>query len=231
MSLARAAGLVHFLSDELDGTVLDIGCGWAELLLRVVAANPNVHGLGIDRDERAIAHGTELAQERGLTDRVTLVADDARTTAPAHADAVICIGASQVWGQPVEDGQPLDYGSALSEIRTRVSRGGRVVYGEGIWSSPPTPEAVAPLSGRLDELVTIAELTELAVTHGFMPVAVHEAITEEEWDEFESGFSARYARWLAEHAPGDPDATEVRRRAARQRTAYLSGYLRQRPRA
>jgi len=116
---------------------------------------------------------------------------------------VICIGASQIWGPPVEAKQPLDYGSALTALRATVERGAHVVYGEGIWSRPPTPEAVAPLSGRRDELVALPELVELAVTHGFAPVAVHEASLDE-WDVFESGYAAGWAVWLAEHNPTTP---------------------------
>lgn len=98
-----------------------------------------------------------------------------------------------------------------------------MVYGEGIWSGTPTPEAVMPLAGRFDELVSLAALVDLAVAHGFMPVAVHEASIDE-WDEFESGFSACYASWLVEHGPEHPDAAEVRARAARQRAGYFGGY-------
>jgi hypothetical protein len=104
-----------------------------------------------------------------------------------------------------------------------VPHGARVVYGEGIWSQPPTPAAAAPLAGRLDEFLPLGALTEVVVEHGFMPIAVHEANLDE-WDEFESGYNACYAAWLAEHDPHDPDAAEVRNRAARQRAAYLSGY-------
>jgi hypothetical protein len=98
-----------------------------------------------------------------------------------------------------------------------------VVYGEGVWSRPPTPQAAAPLSGRLDELISLAELAELAVAGGFMPVAVHEANIDE-WDQFESGFSARYAAWLAEHGLRHPDAGDVQAAAARQRAGYFNGY-------
>lgn len=223
LSDSRAGRLVHFASAGLDGTVLDLGCGWAELLLRVLAAAPNARGIGVDRGAAAIGHGTLLARQRGLADRVELRCGDASVIAPAQADAVICIGASQIWGPPVEAKQPLDYAGALDALRGNVSRGARVVYGEGIWSRPPTPTAVAPLAGRLDELVPLAELVELAVAHGFMPIAVHEA-NADEWDEFESGYSACYARWLDDHGPDDPDAAEVRERAARQRTGYLGGY-------
>lgn len=223
LSQDRAERLVRFVTTDLDGTVLDIGCGWAELLLRAVDAAPRARGIGVDSDEASVEHGRRLAQQRGLADRVTLLSGDAKTTAPEHADAVICVGASQVWGPSVEANQPLDYASALSAIRAKLSRGSRVVYGEGIWSSPPTLDAVAPLAGRLDELVSLAELVELAVKHGFMPMAVHEASTDE-WDEFESGYSACYAEWLAEHGSDHPDAAEVRDMATRQRAHYFAGY-------
>lgn len=98
-----------------------------------------------------------------------------------------------------------------------------MVYGEGIWSRTPTPEAVAPLAGRLDELVSLTELIDLTITQGFIPMAVHEASIDE-WDEFESGFSACYATWLVDHGPEHPDAPEVRADAARQRAGYFCGY-------
>lgn len=223
LSPERAETLVQFLVQGLCGTVVDIGCGWAELLLRTVAAAPGAHGMGCDTDAASIEHGRQLAEQRGLLDRVVLITGDAKKAAPRDADAVICIGASQVWGPPVEERQPLDCASALEAIRGMVRRGARVVYGEGVWSRPPTKEAVAPLSGRLDELVALPELVELAVAHGFMPVAVHEANLDE-WDEFESGYSACYATGLAEHGLDHPDACDVLARAARQRAAYFSGY-------
>ncbi len=98
LSAERADRLVRFLADDLVGTVLDLGCGWGELLLQVLASAPEARGTGIDTDGVSLAHGRELARQRGLADRVTLLDGDARTEAPPHVDAVICIGASQIWG-------------------------------------------------------------------------------------------------------------------------------------
>ena len=223
LSEARAETLVRFLADGLHGTVLDVGCGWAELLLRVVSAAPDAHGIGVDLDESAIDHGRRLAEPRALGDRVTLLVEDAQEQARRQPNAVICIGAAHIWGPPVTDGLPLDYASALGAIRAMVPRGARVVFGEGVWSRPPTPAAAAPLSGRMDEFVGLGDLVDLAVAHDLVPVAVQEASLDE-WDEFESGYSACYATWLAEHGPDHPDAGEVRARAARQRTGYFGGY-------
>lgn len=221
LSQQRADRLIDFLAEGLTGEVLDVGCGWAELLLQVLAAAPAARGLGLDLDEASINHGRALAEARGLANRVTLLAQDCRD-AEATPDAAICIGASQIWGPPVEDNQPLDYRSALRALRNLLPRGGRLIYGEAIWSTTPTPKAAAPLSGRLDEFVSLAELIEIAVAAGFRPIHVSEATTDE-WDEFETGFTARLSRWLSEN-PDHEDADDVRAREAAQRAGYFDGY-------
>ncbi len=223
LSEGRANTLVNFLAASSPSRVVDIGCGWAELLLRVVACTPSCMATGVDVNEVSIAHGRQLAQQRGLTERVNLLCADGRDHMTLDHDAVICIGASQVWGRPVEDNQPLDYTAALTAIREILPRAGRLIYGEVIWSRPPTPQALNQLSGRADELVTTADLADLAVAAGFAPVSIHEASLGE-WDAFESGYNARYASWLASHEYDHPDAVEVRERASRQRDKYLRGY-------
>ena len=214
---------MRFVADAGPAEVVDVGCGWGELLLQVLAAAPGAHGTGIDANARSLDHGSALAEQRRLGGRVTWVSADARTAPMPSADAVVAVGASEIWGAPVEQAQPLNYAGALAALRAMLPRGGRAVYGEAIWSAPPTPEATAPLAGRSDEYVTLAEVVELAVAAGFAPVAVGEASLQE-WDVFESGYAARYATWLADHPADHEDAPEVRERAARQRRAYLSGY-------
>jgi hypothetical protein len=226
LSDPRAARLVQFLAGGEPRVVLDLGCGWAELLLRTLNAVPKSLGTGVDNDSQAIEHGRVLAANRGLSDRVTLIAGDASVEAPQRADGVICIGASQIWDPGFGNGpitEPLDYRRALTAIRGVVPRGGRVVYGEAIWSAAPTAAAIAPLAGRLDEFVSLAELIEIAVGCGFAPTAFHEADLAE-WDVFESGVGACYARWLSDHDPEGPESDEVRQRARRHRDSYLHGY-------
>jgi predicted O-methyltransferase YrrM len=225
LSEERANGLVAWLADGLTAgaTVLDVGCGWGELSLRVAAAAPQAQVVGVDLDEQSLEVARRHARERGLDDRTQFLPGDGAITGPDEVDALIAIGASQVWGPDVEEAQPLAYAAALSGIRDRVRRGARVVYGDAVWTRTPTPEATAPLAGRDDEFVPLPELVDLAVEHGFAPVVVQEASLAE-WDDFESGFTACYATWLAEHDPDHTDAPEVRARAQRQRDAYFRGY-------
>ncbi len=222
LSEERAARLVSFLTAHAPASVLDVGCGWAELLLRVLEAAPAASGLGLDLDEESLTRAAASAARRGLGDRARFEARDARTV-DGTFDAVTCIGASQIWGADVGEALPLDYVAALTALRALLPRGGRLVYGEGIWSRPPTPAATAPLAGRDDEYVDLATLVALAEEHGFAAMSVHEASLDE-WDAFESGFTAGWVRWLSEHAADDPDAAEVRERVARQHAAYLQGY-------
>ena len=223
LSEQRANQLVRFVSKNLAGTVTDVGCGWAELLIRVLEVTPAAKGIGIDLNDSFIEHAQTLARKRGVANRITLIAGDAKGHLPVSSQAAICIGASQIWGSPVEAKRPLDYGSALTALRSLLEPGASVIYGEGIWASPPTAEAVAPLAGRLDEYVFLTDLLDIARACGFAMMQVHQASLDE-WDAFESAFVARYARWLASHPEGHPDAQSVRDVAATQSNAYFRGY-------
>lgn len=159
LSQARADTLTNFLTRGFTShsrpLVLDAGCGWAELLLQVLEAAPSATGIGVDVDSDVIIHGRGLAERRGLSERAELRCADVRTGSPATADAVICIGASHIWGPSVEQAQPLDYAAALDALHATVPPGGRVLYGDSIWSRSPTPQATAALVGRDDEYVTL----------------------------------------------------------------------------
>jgi SAM-dependent methyltransferase len=225
LSEDRATELVSFLVAGLPegGSVLDIGCGWGELLLRVAQADPGCTVVGVDLDADALAEASRRAEQRGVPHRASFLTGDGATVGPAAVDALICIGSTQVWGPPVEAAQPLAYAAAFDAIRGRVRDGSRVVYGDGTWSTSPTPWATAQLAGRDDEFVTLDELVQLAGEGGFVVQAADEA-TLEEWDLFEGGYVAGYDTWLSTHSPEDPDAEHVRSLAAAQRAAYRDGY-------
>lgn len=226
-STARADALAGWVAAGLagGGTVLDVGCGWAELLLRVLERAPFARGVGVDLDADRVAEGHRRAAARGLADRVHLVvgAGDSPGLLGTPVDALLVVGASQVWGPDVEEGLPLDYAAALAAVRRQVRPGARVLYAEAVWSAPPTPAATAPLSGRDDEFLPLADLVRLVTDHGFEVVDADEADLAE-WDAFEAGFTARADRWLATHPADHPHAAEVAAGAARQRAAYAEGY-------
>ena len=196
----RAEELVGWLADAGPATVLDLGCGTGELLLRVVAAT-GASGTGVDLDAAALELGRARAAERGLTDRLSLVEGDAAAWSGA-ADAVIAIGAAHAWGGGAAE--------ALAGLRTHVTDGGRLLYGDGVWELEPTSE----LRGIFGGLPDLAGLVQQAAAAGFR-VLRHTTSTLAEWDAFEAGW--REGLELSD----DPDAREL---AAERRAEYVGGY-------
>jgi len=221
LSDARAARLTERLVRTSPHTVLDIGCGWGELMLRILAAAPDAIGIGIDLDEDDLGRGRENAEARGLSSRVTFACESGIGTARGPADLVLCIGASQA----LSDVKPPGHiAAALAELRRLVTPGGRVLFGEGFWQRPPTSAELAAMwpGTTAGELPSLAEVADLAVGAGFR-LAWIETASEQEWEEFESGYQADEEEWLAVH-PDDQQAAEVRQRVDEHRSYWLRGY-------
>ncbi|MCW2798611.1 MAG: Methyltransferase type 12 [Aeromicrobium sp.] len=214
LSDARASQLIAELGNLGSAQIVDVGCGWAELLLRVLEANPNAGGIGIDTNSEALAHGRSNASARGLDTRVRLINTDAAESFPAVPNLVMCIGSSHVWG---------GHAAALEAIRGHVSSGSQVLLGESTWSRTPTPRALTALGATAGDMPSLPELVAAVGPLGFRPLSVAEA-TQSEWDDFESGYSRGYERWLIAHKPSDADYDKVLLLADEHRKAYLDGY-------
>ncbi|MFC8953103.1 SAM-dependent methyltransferase [Streptomyces sp. NPDC057101] len=223
LSEARADRMIARLAATEPADVLDIGCGWGELLLRVLEAAPMAKGAGIDINAEDLARGRALAGARGLADRVEFVEESALGTDRGPVDAILCLGSSQALCDPE---QPHDPAAALRELRRLVRPGGRVVLGEGFWERTPTEEELAGMwpGANTGDHLSLGALVDLAVEAGFRPAWI-ETASAEEWEEFESGYRYDTEVWLAAH-PGHPLAAETRERVDRQRSSWLNGYRR-----
>ncbi|MET9651217.1 class I SAM-dependent methyltransferase [Streptomyces sp. NPDC006460] len=221
LSEDRAVRMIERIAAASPATVLDIGCGWGELLMRVLAAAPDASGVGIDINAEDLARGRLLAQEKGLADRVEFVEESALGTTRGPVDAILCLGSSQALCDP---DLPYDPAAALRELRRLVRPGGRVVLGEGFWERTPTDEELAGMwSGAgPDNHLLLGPLVDLAIEAGFRPAWI-ETASREEWEEFESGYRHDTEVWLAAN-PGHPLATETRERVDVQRASWLRGY-------
>ena len=221
LSEARAARIVARLAAHRPRTVLDIGCGWGELMLRILAATPAATGLGLDTDAGDLARGRTNAYERGLGGRVTFVQESAVRTVRGPADLVLCVGASHA---VTEVEPPAHTGPALAELRRLVSPGGRVLLGEGFWHRTPTAAELAGMwpGSTAGEYGDLPGLVDQAVKAGFRP-AWTETATLEEWEDFESGYQCDEEEWLAAHAD-HPQAAELRERVDQHRSHWLRGY-------
>ncbi|MDT9684065.1 methyltransferase domain-containing protein [Streptomyces sp. TRM76323] len=221
LSEDRARRLVASLAAARPATVLDIGCGWGEFLLRVLDAVPGATGVGLDINAEDLARGRDLAARRGLAGRVEFVEESALGTARGPADLVLCLGAGQALCDP--EG-PYEVAAVLRELRRLVAPGGRVLLGEGFWERVPTPEELARMwpGAHEGDHPLLGALVDEAVEAGFRPAWI-ETADRDEWERFESGYRHDVELWLASH-PDHPAAAETRARVDRQRASWLNGY-------
>jgi SAM-dependent methyltransferase len=209
--------LIRSLGPLSGQHVVDLGCGWGELLLRTLTTEPTATGHGVDMDEVAIGQGRANALARGLTDRVEFDVGDAGAWS-GRADVLIVNGATHVWG-----GEPGQHTSnALTEGRKLLRPGGRLLLGEGFWQQEPTEARLTAMPIPLDQYLSLPDLVDLALDNGYRLLSVSQASLDE-WDDFESRHALGWVRWLAAN-PESPDAAEVAATADTHRDAWLRGW-------
>jgi cyclopropane fatty-acyl-phospholipid synthase-like methyltransferase len=200
LSNERAVDLVAALPISPGHHVLDLGCGFGELLLRVLAAHPATTGTGVDRARAALDRGVGAAAERGLYERVEFVEADAASFVD-QGDVVLCVASSHAFGGTAD---------ALATLHDRVAPGGRVLFGDGFWATRPSPAAHATIG----ELPTRDEILDGATAAGFRIVG-DDVSTLAEWDAFEAAWRSGLEQ------SGDDEAVAF---AAKRRREYEDGY-------
>jgi SAM-dependent methyltransferase len=214
LSDERAALLIA--EAELTGgeRLVDLGCGWGELLLRAIGSAPAATGDGVDTSPYALERAHRNATDRGLADRATFHrAEAAGWTGTGH-DLAISIGSSHAW--------PAGTDEALAALRRAVVPGGRVIFGEGYWERPPSTEALAGLGAKPADFGSLAELVDGASAARFRPLLISTA-SRDEWEVFESRYAGGLEGWLLAN-PDHPDASEIRTAVDTHRDGWLRGY-------
>jgi SAM-dependent methyltransferase len=149
--------------------------------------------------------------EAGLSDLIALVHSDARSFPldDARYDAVMCLGASFVWG---------DLPGTLAALTPAVKDQGFVAVGEPYWRRWPIPEHIETswLEGYTTLEATVARFAAAALA----PVSFIDASLDD-WDRYETLQWLAVEEWLDAN-PGDPDASEIRATLETSRETYLT---------
>jgi SAM-dependent methyltransferase len=210
LSEAHAEELLDHLALPEATSIVDLGCGWGELLLRAAARIQPAPGgatvIGVDTDPAGLERGRRAAVARGLD--VTFV-EEAAEGWGGTADRALCIGSSHAFG-----GSRAMLGR-LAEVVPR----GRVLVGDGCWEAPPT-EAAHAIFG--DDVLSLADLVAACGEAGWQVLHLSTA-DQREWDDFESRHRAGLREWLLAN-PSDPRAAEVRERQNAREQEYLTAY-------
>jgi SAM-dependent methyltransferase len=209
LSEEHATLLLDRLGIQPGASLLDLGCGWGELLLRGVDSAGVTTGVGVDTDAQAVARGRALAVDRGLDGRVTFVEGSA-VGWQRMADRVITVGAVHAWG----GAEP-----ALKALSALVTPGGRLLFGDGCWEGAPSAEA-SKLFGA--GVLTLSNLVECAQGTGWRILHLSTA-DQREWDDFESTWRAGRQEWVLAN-PEDERAPAVRDELDAQLRQYIGTY-------
>lgn len=209
LSEDHASLLLDRLGVSPDDSVIDLGCGWGELLLRAVAPAVSATGVGVDTDRSALQRGRAASAAAGLADRITFSAADAsRWDIPA--DRIICVGASHAWGGSCE---------ALGALGGLLRPHGRVLLGDGYWERAPGEAATAMFGAKV---LVLTDLVDTALALGWRVMHLSTA-DQREWDDFESTWQAGRQEWLLAH-PDDQRADQIRQKLDSQLRDYIGVY-------
>jgi SAM-dependent methyltransferase len=203
MGEEKAEELLTCLRLRSGDRILDVGCGKAELLIRM-AERFGVAGVGIDRSPVFLAEARSGSQRLDGPGTVTFLEQDAASYTPAGElfDVGICIGGGAGYGF---------FPKVLERMAGLVKRDrGVLVIGECYWKQPPAREYLEFLGIESGAYLSHEGNLELCAKRG-LAVEWHSVSSLQEWDDYED----LYARSIREYAlanPGDPDVPAMMRR-------------------
>ncbi len=206
----RADALLARLALARGGRVLDVGCGKAELLLRLVERHA-ARAVGVDINPVFLDAARARAASRVGGGALTLLERPAvnLNEAPGSFDAALCIGSTHALGGYVE---------TLRALQTLVRDSGRVLVGDGYWKRPPDDEYLAVLGGTREEFTGHEGNIANGAALGLNPLAA-EVSSLEEWDAYEDLYADAVERYAREH-PDDTDAPAMLDHVRRWHRAY-----------
>jgi len=206
--------LLGLLDLPPGGHTLDVGCGKAAMLLRLVERF-DAWGVGVDTNRQFLEEGRAQAAARGLEARLRLhhaeAAGFAATLEPERFDVALCVGSTHVFG---------GYREALSALSSLVrAESGQLVVGEAYWKREPDPEYLAALGASRNDYQDHAANVAAGVEAGLVPLYASVS-SEDDWDHYEGLYCRAIERYARAH-PGEPEAEAFRQYVRQWRDTYL----------
>jgi len=208
--------MIEALELEPGAHVLDLGCGKAEVLIRIVERYADVRATGLDRSAAVLAEARRQAEQRVPEARVALLEQDVREYAPEPGsfDLVVSTGGVSFRG---------GVGGSLAVLSGYLAPGGKLLFGEGYWREEPSAEYLVALGAAREELKGYEGTIEAAQDVG---LELKRAVTTsvEDWDAYEDAWARSGERYADAHE-GEEGVDELREwiAAGRERYRELGG--------
>ncbi len=211
-----AAGKIERLLDllPLDETsrVLDLGCGRAELALRIIERFGSTV-VAVDRSSMMLDAARERAEWTGALGKLHLddvdIAD--YRADPENFHLTVMLGAGGIKGGMT---------GICNRLKHWTRSGGYVLIGEGFWRQKPHSEYLSLLGGEKDtQFLDHRGNVQAGIDAGLIPMHATTA-SMDEWDEYEWKYCRAIERYVREQ-PEDPDIPAMLERSRRWRDAYL----------
>jgi len=211
LSVDKLDEIVALLDLPAGAQVLDIACGKAELLIRLVERY-GVHGEGVDLSAPELAEARRRLRERAPAAVVTLTEQDGQTyeAPPATYDLAVCLGASWIFG---------GHRRTLQALQRWLRPGGLILVGEPFWRHEPDPEYLVARGFTAASFASHADNVAAGLDLGL--VFLYSVVSsEDDWDRYE-GLQWRAAERYRLAHPDDPDLPDLLERVRSRRDAYL----------
>jgi SAM-dependent methyltransferase len=208
---AKIEKVLDLLPLEATSRVLDLGCGRAELALRIIERFGAVV-VAVDHSELMLEAARERAQWTGALGKLHLDDTDIRNfeADPETFHLSVMLGAGGIDGGM--------YG-ICSRLRGWTRGGGYILIGEGYWQRKPHPDYLALLGGGEGQYRDHRGNVQAGVDAGLIPMHAATA-SPDEWDDYEWKYCRSIERYARER-PEDPDVPMMLERIRRWRDAYL----------
>ncbi|MEP6678801.1 MAG: methyltransferase domain-containing protein [Betaproteobacteria bacterium] len=211
ISATKVERLLDLLPLEESSRVLDLGCGRAELSLRIIERF-GATVVAVDNSSIMLDAARERAEWTGALAKLHLDDVDIRDF---QADPETFHLSAMLGGGGIGGG----IAGICKQLKTWTRPGGYVLVGEGYWRARPPADYLALLGGTESEFLDHRGNVQAGIEAGLVPMHASTA-SQDEWDDYEWKYCRSIERYASEQ-PDDPDVPGMLERIRKWRDGYL----------
>jgi SAM-dependent methyltransferase len=211
ISTTKIEKVLDLLPLDVGSRVLDLGCGRAELALRIIERFGSTV-IAVDHSELMLDAARERAEWTGALSKLHLDDSDIRNyqADPETFHLTVMLGAGGIDG---------GMAGICNQLKVWTKAGGYILIGEGYWQRKPHADYLGLLGGTDAQYLDHRGNVQAGLDAGLIPMHAATASLDE-WDDYEWKYSRSIERYAGEQ-PDDPDVAEMLKRIRRWRDAYL----------